>query len=301
MENPTISVLMPVYNTEANHLHESIESILSQTFEDFEFLVLNDASSNDQVEKIILSYTDPRIRYIRNDKNLGISGARNYLLQEARGKYIAIMDHDDISMPTRFEKQVWFLDTHPSVGVVGSYVYFFLTNQTFCVPTSDIDIRTDLMQTCSIVHPSAMLRKELLVKTKIQYERQFTPSEDYALWCRLLPYTKFANIPEILLHYRSHDKSVSKTQQKQMRMISAQINTWVQNENPTLWKRYQMPKEPFYTQIKIRLFCFIPIWKIEQREQNRIHYLLNLIPIIKIKKGSDLQYPKSSFIIGNNL
>ena len=101
---PKVSVLMPVYNTQSEHLHEAIDSILAQTFRDFEFLILNDCSTDPQVEEVVKSYSDPRIVYAVNERNLGISGARNRLLDMAQGEYLVVMDHDDISLPERFEK-----------------------------------------------------------------------------------------------------------------------------------------------------------------------------------------------------
>ena len=96
---PEVSVLMPVYNTRPEHLREAMESILAQTFTDFEFLILNDASSDPRVEEVVQSFSDPRIVYAVNEKNLGISGSRNRLLDMAKGEYLAVMDHDDISLP----------------------------------------------------------------------------------------------------------------------------------------------------------------------------------------------------------
>ena len=103
---PRVSVLLPVYNTRPEHLREAIDSILAQTFADFELLILNDCSTNADVEEVVKSYTDPRIVYAVNERNLGISPSRNRLLDMAQGEYLAVMDHDDISLPERFEKQV---------------------------------------------------------------------------------------------------------------------------------------------------------------------------------------------------
>ena len=103
-----ISVLMPVYNTPENYLREAVESILAQTCADFEFLILNDASTDDNVEKVIKSYDDKRIRYWQNDRNLGISLSRNKLIGLSRGEYLAVFDHDDVSLPERLEKQAAF-------------------------------------------------------------------------------------------------------------------------------------------------------------------------------------------------
>ena len=103
---------MPVYNTDNTILRQKIESILNQTFTDFEFLIVNDCSSDENVEKIVLEYQqkDNRMKYFMNEKNLGISGTRNKLIDLSQGEYLAVMDHDDISLPNRFEKQVEFLD-----------------------------------------------------------------------------------------------------------------------------------------------------------------------------------------------
>ena len=119
---PRVSVLMPVYNTHPEHLREAMDSILAQTFTDFEFLILNDCSTDSGVEEVVKSYHDPRIIYAVNDHNLGISGSRNRLIDMARGEYLAVMDHDDFSFPDRLEKEAAFLDTHPDVGIVGSLV-----------------------------------------------------------------------------------------------------------------------------------------------------------------------------------
>ena len=102
---PKVSVLMPVYKTDENYLREAIESILSQTFEDFEFLILDDCPEDDR-EEIIKSYKDKRIKYSKNETNLGITRSRNKLIDMAKGEYLAVFDHDDISLPERFQKQV---------------------------------------------------------------------------------------------------------------------------------------------------------------------------------------------------
>ena len=117
---PKISVLMPTYNG-AKLLSETIDSILNQTFKDFEFIIINDCSPEDETDKIIAKYNDPRIRYIYNDKNLGISGSSNKGISLARGKYIARQDHDDISLPTRLEEQYNYMESHPEVGICGTY------------------------------------------------------------------------------------------------------------------------------------------------------------------------------------
>ena len=124
MPTPKISVLMPVYKTDKRHLKEAIESILQQTFSDFEFLILDDCPE-DSREDVVKSFNDKRIKYFKNEKNLGITKARNKLIDMAKGEYLAVFDHDDLSMPTRFEKQVQFLDENADCGVVGCNIESF--------------------------------------------------------------------------------------------------------------------------------------------------------------------------------
>ena len=199
-----VSVLMPVYNTNGDMLRQTIESILNQAFTDFEFLIVNDCSTDENVEKIVLEYQqkDSRIKYFMNEKNLGISGTRNKLIDLSQGEYLAVMDHDDISLPNRFEKQVEFLDKNLDVGVVASWYEEFPKTKIVKYPTNDFDIKLHLMKGCVLLHPSSMIRKAVLIENNLKYEADFSPAEDYCLWIRLIQFTKFANIPEILFKYR---------------------------------------------------------------------------------------------------
>ena len=106
---PKVSVLMAVYNTKEQYLREAIESVLAQTFKDFEFILLDDASSDINVKKTIESYSDKRIKYLCNEVNLGIADTRNKLIDLANGEYLAVMDHDDVSLPMRLQKEVDYL------------------------------------------------------------------------------------------------------------------------------------------------------------------------------------------------
>jgi glycosyltransferase involved in cell wall biosynthesis len=144
---PKVSVLTPIYNTNPEHLREMIESILNQTFTDFEFLILNDSPENIELDKIVKSYKDERIKYFKNEKNLGITPSRNKLLKMARGEYVAIFDHDDISVPDRLAQEVEYLDTNPHISVVSGWLqYFGDRNDTLKNPEHDLKIRTFLTQ-----------------------------------------------------------------------------------------------------------------------------------------------------------
>ncbi len=199
---PKVSVLMPVYNTKEEFLRETIEAVLNQTYRDFEFLIINDASTTN-VRDVILSYDDPRIVYIENEQNLGISRTSNKGLQLAKGEYIARQDHDDISEPGRFYEQVKFLDAHPEVGVCGCFFRVFPKGQDVRLPIDDegIKIRT-VTEGAAICHPAAMIRKSVLQDNGITYHDEYRYAEDYQLWVDLLDKTKFHNIPEYLFRYR---------------------------------------------------------------------------------------------------
>ncbi len=254
-----VSVLMPVYNTPEEYLRPAMESILAQTYRDFEFVILNDASTDENVEKIIKSYSDKRIRYYKNDVNRGISFSRNRLNELAKGEYLAVFDHDDISFPTRLEKEAAFLDNHSEVGVVGSWYQAFDKDKVRKFPTDDAAIKRGLMSGCVISHTSAMIRKSVLLGCHISYEEAFSPAEDYALWCRLLSKTNFANIPEALVAYRCHAGNTSHRQSYKMTLATYGILDFVRKENPALWEMAKSLRGKSY---KVKLFNFIPIFKV---------------------------------------
>ena len=263
-----ISVLMPVYNTPENYLREAVESILAQTCADFEFLILNDASTDDNVEKVINSYDDKRIRYWQNDRNLGISLSRNKLIGLSRGEYLAVFDHDDVSLPERLEKQAAFLDAHPEVGVVGCWYRILGTeNKVSRFPAEDAEIKEIMVNSCCICHPASMIRRSVLVEHNIGYESDYTPAEDYALWCRLLSKTRFANLPEVLFAYRNHEGNTSHLQREKMRDASIRIQNFVRRDNPELWAAAEAKMQET---VKIRLLPLLTI----KRSRNRELWLL---------------------------
>lgn len=245
---PKVSVLLPVYNTDERHLRECLESLLNQTYSDFELIVLNDASSDEQVEKTVFSYADPRLKYFKNDVNLGISGTRNSLLQKACGEYIAVMDHDDVALPTRFEKQVGFLETNPDVGIVGSWYETFPVCKVKRKPADSQSIEQALFWSCPVLHPSVLMRKSL----PLYYEACFSPAEDLALYCRLVGKTKFANIQEVLLRYRGHSANASKLFSGKMLAASKAVRNQLKKEHPGLYRRSVLGRLKFYL---VRLFA----------------------------------------------
>ena len=278
---PKISVLMPIYNTPKEYLKETIESILKQTFTDFEFLILNDSPDNVELDKIVASYKDKRIKYSKNKKNLGITPSRNKLIDMAKGEYLAVMDHDDISLPERFQKEAAYLDENPDVGVVSCKAQWFPKTKTSCNPSDDEDIKLALMKRCVIMHPASMIRKSVLVDNKIRYEERFSPAEDYALWCRLIPCTKFHNLPEILFKYRDFGGNTSTRQKSKMDAATLAIHAFVEKENPVLYQEFLLKAT---RTTRVRLFGFIPLLKIIRIGYKVKVYLFGSILILKYKQ-----------------
>lgn len=230
---PRVSVALSVYNTNETYLRECIDSILNQTFTDFELLIQNDASTDERVEQVILSYGDDRIKYQKNERNLGISGTRNALIKRAEGEYIAVMDHDDVCLPTRFEKQVAFLDAHPEVGVLGSWYETFPKVKLKKKPLKSDEIKAALFYSCPILQSCMMMRKSL----GACYNEHFPVAEDLEMYCGLIEKTAFANLPEVLVRYRGYEGNTSQKTQKKMAELSKILRAGLCKKHPRLYLR----------------------------------------------------------------
>ncbi len=206
---PKISVIMPAYNAE-KYIGEAIDSILKQTFTDFEFIIIDDCST-DSTAEIIKSYTDERIKYYKNERNLGIANTLNRGLDLATGEYIVRMDSDDISLPKRFEKQIKFMNKHKDVVVLGTGIEFFGgLNGTRHFSKTHERLRVDLLFGCCLAHPTTMLRAKRFGKNGLHYNPFFSKMEDFDLWERVSKDYKMATVPEVLVKYRAHPDQVSK-------------------------------------------------------------------------------------------
>ncbi len=278
---PRVSVLTPIYNTNPQYLRECIESILNQTFTDFEFLILNDSPNNKEIENIVKEYAkhDKRIKYYKNEKNMGITPSRNKLLDLAKGEYLAIFDHDDISVPERLEKQVKYLDENPQVGVVSGWVeYFGEFSSILKAPETDAVTKIFLTTKCVVPHTAAMIRKSVLINNNIEYEEYYTPCEDYRLWARLMDVTHFYNFQEVLVKYRFLPTNTSHKQSSQMAEKDLLIRNEICDSHMFLKQEYEH-KYNLRTKFRLRLFGKIPLIKIKQD----IVYLFEFIPLFKIR------------------
>ncbi len=207
---PRVSIVMSVYNG-AKYLRESIDSILSQNYKDFEFIIINDAST-DATHEVILSYKDPRIVYVKNDSNLGLTTNLNKGLALAKGEFVGRQDDDDVSNSERLEKQVRFLDEHPDIALVGSHVNLIdgqgKVFSAWRMPTEDKDIKRLLERSSAFCHGSVLFRKSA-VDDVGGYREKAKYVEDYDLWLRLVDKYKLANIPSPLYSLRRSISSLS--------------------------------------------------------------------------------------------
>ena len=287
MSKPKVSVLMPIYKTNETYLREAIESILGQTYGDFELLILDDCPNDDR-EAVVKSYQDERVKYIKNEKNIGIAQSRNKLINMAEGEYLAVMDHDDISTPTRFEKQVAYLDANPECGVVGSWMDDFLYKRVYKFPAEDTEIKKLLMEICAVTHPSSMIRKAVLQENNLKYEEEYSPSEDYCLWLRLIEFTQFHNIQEPLFKYRMHDDNTSTHQKTKMADATQKLWLWIRNKYPMLYQAYLNERSQI---VKVKMFNIIPLLKIKAKPNKIKVYLFNFIPLLILNRKV-LQWPE---------
>ena len=212
---PFLSVLLPVYNAQDTVI-EAIQSILGQTYTHFEFIIINDGSTDASRERI-LSVHDDRVHYYENEGNQGLVYTLNRGIDLCRGKYIARMDADDISLPTRFEKQVKVMEKSPNIIVCGTEAFYFGDNKRKVEYysnrksnfTTSKNYRENLIIGAGIIHPSVMIRKNVLDKYHLRYDEDYPCAEDYKFWMDLVDYGDFYIIPERLLRYRFSATQIS--------------------------------------------------------------------------------------------
>ncbi len=212
-----ISVVMATYNTEIKMLQEAVDSILSQTFRDFEFIIIDDGSTDESVS-YLNSLQDERIRLIRNPENMGVTKSLNIGLKAARGKYIARMDADDIALPQRFEKQYAYMEAHPDVILCGTRVSYFSDDPSHPTGTS-LPITSD-MEAYRIIllfrnpgpyHPTVFFRHQTLLEHHVLYDESMRYAQDYGMWETLSHLGQIYVMQDALLCYRQHDKQISST------------------------------------------------------------------------------------------
>jgi glycosyltransferase involved in cell wall biosynthesis len=220
---PEITVLMPVHNGEA-FVRAASESILSQTFQDLELLVVDDASTDRTVE-ILEGLNDPRVRIVRSRERLRFSRALNLGIEHATGAFLARMDGDDIALPDRLAIQHDYMLAHPEIGLCGGLAMMFGMQEGpfFRPPLTHGEIVSYMLFDCPFVHPTVMLRRDLMERHKLRYDPTYCPTDDYELWRRAARLFPVANINRVILRYRVHAASLTLSEWSEMDGHAARI------------------------------------------------------------------------------
>lgn len=222
-----ISVILPVYNGE-RFIREAVESVLQQTFTDFELIIIDDGST-DQTAAILETFDDPRIVSLKNERNEGLPTALNKGIHAARGEWIARMDADDLSLPERFACQMEFLHEHPEVGVLGTaMLQMDAHGKGIAVveqPATHDELCQKMLADTAMNHATVMMRRTLLVDG---YDPASEHAEDTELWSRLIFTTRFANLPDVLYRRRLHNASIMNTRSATQERLSREIRKRLQ-------------------------------------------------------------------------
>lgn len=277
---PKVTVLMPVYNAE-KYLCEAISSILNQTLKDFEFLIINDGST-DGTAKILQSYRDPRIKIINNKKNLGLTKSLNKGLKAAKGEYIARMDADDISLPERLERQIEIAKKNPWIAVIATGVEFFVDafNKKNIVDLGQSGNETelvefgDLLKTNILAHGSVLFKKRNILALG-GYNEKFEKAQDYDLWLRVAKQGKIIKLKEILYLKRLHFSNISlsniKKQERYVEIIRRRNQLSKRNITRSNLK---LQEYEYRTRIMLRLFSYASIFLKNNHCKEGIYLLL---------------------------
>lgn len=206
---PKISVIMSTYNTNKEFLKSSIESILNQTYSNFEFIIVCDGSADDF--NIINEYEDERIVIIKHDKSLGLTKSLNEAIKISKGEYIARMDSDDISLKNRFMIQLNFLEKNKNIDICSTFCKYIGDKNNYNIDLfyKERQKKAELFIYNRIVHPSIMIRKSFLSDNNILYNENYRYSQDYELWSRCCKITDIYVIPKVCINYRVHAGQIS--------------------------------------------------------------------------------------------
>jgi glycosyltransferase involved in cell wall biosynthesis len=224
---PAVTVLMPAYNA-GSLLRQAVDSILAQTFTDFECLIIDDGSRDGSVEAL-QTIGDPRLRIVLNPRNLGLVATLNYGIELARAPLIARMDADDISLPDRLHCQVEAFRLRPGLGLLGSWAEVIdaagRTAGHIQLPIEHRQIALAMLRDNVFVHPSVMVRASVL-RDLGGYPVDFPAAEDYAMWLRILLRHEVANLPKTLVQYRIHAAQISQVNIREQRLTASRLQSW---------------------------------------------------------------------------
>ena len=243
-----VSVIMSNYNTPEEYLRTAIDSILNQTYMNFEFIIVDDCST-DASKEVIKSYRDSRIILIENEKNLGLTKSLNVALRAAKGEFIARMDSDDYSYPERLDKQVDFLKRNPEYILCGTAIELFgsgsykYKQKTIIkeVPAQEEwKIRQLFDNSTNIIHPTAMFRHQIMLNNHIHYNEKYVYAQDYRIWIDCNRTAKCTSLSDVLFKYRIHDGAISSskkaTQDDCAKRIMEEQLAWIKLSLPNNWE-----------------------------------------------------------------
>lgn len=280
---PTITVFMAAYNA-ANYIKESIQSILDQTYEDFELVIVNDGSTDDTVA-VVNSFKDPRIRLLHNPENKGLTYTRNVILTAARGEYVAILDSDDIASPNRLKLQYDFFRSHPEVLLCGGHGAIInqkgehVDSDNLHVPTGIDRVKATLLFKNPFVNSTVMYKTDVF-KSLNGYQ-DYAPAEDYELFTRIADQHAVGNIDEVLVRYRIHENNTSI------------LNAEVAMEKVKQIKRNQLKKLGLPTdQHRVEVLYSIQIW---DHRRFKISDYLQIFKELKAANRKLDKYPVIAF------
>lgn len=215
---------MPTYNVEP-YVRESIESVLNQTFTDFQLLVMDDHSTDGTLE-VVRKIDDPRIRIVQNEKNVGLSENLNRGLDLIDTEYFARMDGDDIALPQWLQREVEYLDSHPEVGVCGGGGQRFGTSQSIIrFPEEHADIAANMLFGCTTIVPT--VRMDVVRRNNLRYRRDAFPAEDYRFWADCMRVTQLHNIADILFRYRMHTTQICTSRREEQQLKVAEVRRYM--------------------------------------------------------------------------
>ncbi len=222
INEPNVTVYMPVLNG-AKYIRKAIDSILGQSYRDFEFIIIDDGS-NDDTASVIQKYRDPRIKLICNKRNIGTAAASNKAMALARGRFVVRMDCDDISLKDRLVTQVAFMEKNPEVAVCGAWIKTFGGTRTIMkYPTKHEEIRAQLLFDSSIANPSTIIRKNIFLDNGLNFKETYKRAEDYDLWVRASDVVRLVNLPRILVKYRIRENYRATESGKKEKVYASEV------------------------------------------------------------------------------
>lgn len=275
MNIPLVTVFIPVYNSE-NYIADTLKSIIEQSYTMLEILIIDDGSTDDTVQ-VIKTFTDKRIRLLKNNKNMGIPYTRNRGLKEAKGKYLAIMDSDDISEKNRISKQVEFLEANSQIDVLGSYYSIVggLVNRKvkskYKMPD---EIAIALLFSNPIANPTVTLRMETLSQHNIQYNDDHFVAQDYGMWVQISKIGKIQILPEFLVKYRTGHLNITK---KSIQKKANKRKEVIDGIHTDLLNYYELDINQEEQRIYNQFFSDFPFEKIQRDTLYKIPLLLTKI------------------------